>query len=81
VASLSIQDEIALLGGMTTVPAVRRGGIQQALVAFRLANAAHLGCDLAISNAIPGSSSERNMVRAGFEVVGTEWTFRLGDVG
>ena len=77
VASLSAQDGVALFGGMTTVPTARRQGLQQALVAFRLASASRLGCDLAISTAEPASSSERNLGRAGFQIVGTEWNFRL----
>jgi hypothetical protein len=77
VASLAIQNGVALLGGMTTVPKARRLGTQQRLISFRLQRAVDLGCDLAVSAAEPGSASERNLQRSGFEILGTKLCLRL----
>jgi GNAT superfamily N-acetyltransferase len=66
-ASSTVRDGIATLGGMSTIPAARRRGVQAALVRHRLARAATLGCELAAATAAVGSASERNLVRLGFE--------------
>jgi GNAT superfamily N-acetyltransferase len=66
-ASLTIRDGVATFGGMSTVPAERRRGVQSALIRHRLAIAHAAGCDLATSTAVPGSDSERNLIRHGFE--------------
>ena len=65
-ASVTFRDGLATLGGMTTVPAHRRRGVQRALVAHRLRLAAERGCDLAVASTVPVNASERNLVRAGF---------------
>lgn len=67
-ASLNIRDGVATLGGMATLPAERRKGVQRQLVAHRLALATDAGCDLAATTASTGSDSERNLLRLGFEV-------------
>jgi GNAT superfamily N-acetyltransferase len=59
-------DGVATLGGMATVPAHRRRGVQRALVAHRLRLAAERGCDLAVASTAPANDSERNLYRAGF---------------
>ena len=66
-ASMTVNDRIATLGGMSTLPAERRRGVQAALIVHRLRTAAALGCELATSSAEPESNSERNLVRHGFE--------------
>ncbi len=66
-ASMTVSGRIATLGGMSTLPSERRRGVQAALILHRLRTAAALGCDLATSSAEPGSNSERNLVRHGFE--------------
>lgn len=66
-ASTTVRDGIATLGGMSTIPAERRRGVQAALVRHRLARAAELGCELAASTAVTGGASERNLIRFGFE--------------
>ena len=65
-ASVTIRDGVAMLGGMSTVPAERRRGVQAALLRYRLGVAAHLGCDLAATSATSGGASERNLRRHGF---------------
>ncbi len=66
-ASLSMIDGVAILGGMSTLPAERGRGVQTALVAHRLAIAEESGCDIAGATALVGGDSERNLMRLGFE--------------
>ena len=77
VASLTILDDVAILGGMTTVGAARGVGIQTELIRFRLAAASESGCTMARSTAAPGSVSERNLLRNGFSIAYTTLTMRL----
>lgn len=65
-ASTTVRDGLATLGGMSTVPAERRRGVQAALLRYRLDRAAALGCTLAASTAVTGGASERNLLRRGF---------------
>lgn len=60
------------LGGASTVPSFRRRGIQRALIEARLAHARKLGCDLALVLTEPGSDSQRNLQRAGFQLAYTK---------
>jgi hypothetical protein len=60
---------IAQLCGSATLPAMRRRGMQTALVSRRLADAVAAGCDFAIVTTAPGSKSQENMMRAGFELL------------
>jgi GNAT superfamily N-acetyltransferase len=68
---------LAALFGASTLPAARRRGIQTALVAIRLAHAAAAGCDLAVIHSKPGTSSERNIARAGFRLAYTKAVMSL----
>jgi GNAT superfamily N-acetyltransferase len=70
-AELYVEDGVAWLSADTTLPQFRRRGVQRALQSARLAEGARLGCELAVSEAAPGGSSQRNMERAGFQVVYT----------
>jgi GNAT superfamily N-acetyltransferase len=65
-ASLALRDGLATLGGMATLPAERRRGIQRALIGHRLRVAVGAGCDLATVSTVPANASERNVLRAGF---------------
>lgn len=67
-ASLTIRDGLAVLGGMSTLPAERGRGVQSALIRERLAVAAERGCDLATATVAPNGVSERNLIRHGFTV-------------
>jgi GNAT superfamily N-acetyltransferase len=70
--AMFIHDGAAVLGGASTRPAFRKRGVQMALLRARLAAARKLGCDLAVSMTEPGSESQRNMERAGFQLAYTK---------
>ena len=65
-ASLTLRGGVAILGGMSTVPAERRRGVQAALLRHRMNRAAEQGCNLAATTTARGSASERNLRRHGF---------------
>jgi hypothetical protein len=62
---------VAELGGASTLLAHRHQGAQSALIQHRLAEAHALGCDLAVVLTTPGSVSQRNMQRRGFQLAYT----------
>jgi len=62
-----IDGHLAQLCGAATLPGWRRRGVQTALLVDRLRSAAALGCDLAVVTTLPGSKSQENVVRRGFE--------------
>jgi GNAT superfamily N-acetyltransferase len=63
---------IAALYGSATLPSFRRRGVQSALIARRLHDAALAGCEYAVVSTQPGSGSQRNMERRGFRVAYTK---------
>lgn len=65
-ATLIVRDRIGTLGGMSTIPADRRRGVQRALVRRRLELAVAHGCDLAAVSAVAGGASEHNLLGLGF---------------
>jgi predicted GNAT family acetyltransferase len=70
-ATLRLTEGIAQLTGAATVPAHRRRGVQTALVSARLADAADAGCDVAVIITQPGSKSQQNAQRQGFDLLYT----------
>lgn len=70
-AGLRIADGIAQLAGAATAPAHRRRGIHTALISARLADATEAGCDVAVVTAQPGSRSQQNVQRLGFDLLYT----------
>ncbi|WP_082762314.1 GNAT family N-acetyltransferase [Mycobacterium sp. SMC-16] len=70
-ASMVVTDGIAQFTGAATAPAYRRRGIQNALLARRLADAAEAGCDIAVITTAPGSKSQENAQRRGFQLLYT----------
>ena len=70
-ASFRAADGLAQLTGAATAPAHRRRGVQTALVSARLADAAAAGCDIAVVTTQPGSKSQQNMQRHGFDLLYT----------
>ncbi|MEZ3181204.1 GNAT family N-acetyltransferase [Streptomyces pimonensis] len=70
-ASVRMTDGIAQLTGAATAPAHRRRGVQTALLAARLADAAAVGCDIAVVTTQPGSKSQENAQRQGFHLLYT----------
>ena len=49
----------------------RRQGVQTALLSTRLADAAAAGCDIAVVTTAPGSKSQQNVHRQGFQLLYT----------
>jgi ribosomal protein S18 acetylase RimI-like enzyme len=68
-ASARYVDGVAQLCGAATLPRYRRRGVQSALLAARLAAAAAAGCDVAVVTTQPGSKSQENVQRLGFELL------------
>lgn len=68
-AGLRLTDGVAQLCGAATVPGHRRRGVQSALLGHRLAAAAAAGCDLATVTTQPGSRSQHNVQRLGFDLL------------
>jgi GNAT superfamily N-acetyltransferase len=62
---------VAQFTGAATLPAHRRRGVQTALLAARLADAAAAGCDIAVVTTQPGSKSQQNVQRRGFDLLYT----------
>ena len=73
-ADFRITEGIAQLAGAATAPAHRRHGVQSALVAARLADAHAAGCDVAVIITQPGSKSQENAQRRGFDLLYTRAT-------
>ncbi len=63
---------IAALFGTATLPEFRRRGVQSALIAQRLHEAALAECEYAVVSTHPGSGSQRNMERRGFRLAYTK---------
>jgi GNAT superfamily N-acetyltransferase len=75
---LCLHQGVALFGGASTVPELRRRGLQTALLEARMRYAQEAGCDLAMMVAEAGSNSQRNAQRQGFQVAYTRIKWRLG---
>jgi len=75
--SLCIHKGVALFAGASTVPEMRRRGLQGALLRERMRYAFEHGCDLAMMVAAVGSDSQRNAERMGFQVAYTRIKWRL----
>lgn len=68
-ASMRIDGRLGQLTGAATLAPFRRRGLQTALTARRLADASRAGCDLAVVTTNPGSKSQENAQRHGFELL------------
>ena len=73
--SLIVDGGVGWLSADSTSPQYRRRGVQQSLQRLRLELARYAGCDLAVTEAAPGSDSQRNMERLGFRIVYTHAEF------
>jgi ribosomal protein S18 acetylase RimI-like enzyme len=69
VATVRFDGGLAQLCGAATLPAFRRRGVQTALLRRRLADAYEAGCELALLTTQPGSKSQENGHRQGFELL------------
>jgi GNAT superfamily N-acetyltransferase len=72
--ALAVRGGLATLFADSTIPAFRRRGIHRELISARLNEAIAQGCDTATASTQPGSQSQRNYERLGFEVVYTKVT-------
>ena len=73
-ARLCMAEGVAQLAGATTAPEHRRRGVQAALLSARLADAAAAGCGIAVVTTLPGSKSQQNVQRQGFDLLYTRAT-------
>lgn len=69
--SFAIYEDVCVLSGAATVPDARRQGVQNALLRARLAFAAERKCSLAMMCALPGSQSQKNAQKNGFDIAYT----------
>ena len=76
VGASAIIDGVASLFADSTLPAFRCRGVQLSLIRARLAAARSQGADFAIASTAPGSVSQRNYQRCGFEPAYTRPTFQ-----
>jgi GNAT superfamily N-acetyltransferase len=77
-ATFAVRGRIGGLFGASTLPEFRKRGVQTALLHRRLQRAAEMGCELAMSLAQPGSISQRNIARQGFQTLYTRVKFERG---
>jgi MOSC domain-containing protein YiiM/GNAT superfamily N-acetyltransferase len=75
--TLHTHKRVGLLRAGMVVPSARGRGVQRALICARARLAEELGCDLVTSQAEPGSASERNLQRMGFERVWVRPVYRF----
>src|SRR5215216_58902 len=76
-ALLSLEADTGYLANASTLPEYRRRGVQTAVIARRIEDAAAAGCDAVCSGAAFGSPSQRNLQRAGLQVAYTKAVWRL----
>jgi hypothetical protein len=70
----TFRDGLATFFADSTITARRRLGLHRELIAARLNEAIAQGCEMATASTLPGSGSQRNYERLGFEVVYTKVT-------
>lgn len=66
------EHRMAAFFGAGTLPEYQKRGIQAAFMQERLRIAQKAGCDLAVTLTLPGTTSQRNVERAGFRVAYTK---------
>ena len=74
-AAGAIQSGLLTCFADSTIASHRRGGLQREMIEARLNEGLAQGCELATASTLPGSGSQRNYERLGFEVVYTRVTF------
>lgn len=68
-ANFLLHDNIAFLAGTSTLPEYRGRGIQTALINARLAYAKENGVKWAVVATEPGSISQKNFLKRGFQII------------
>jgi hypothetical protein len=76
----AFHDSLATLFADATLIRQRRKGLHRELIDARLNEAMARGCTLATASTLPGSGSQRNYERAGFQVVYTKVTLADQDL-
>ena len=74
---LFMSDDVCILAGASTILEARNQGAQNALFAARLQFATEHGCRLAMMSALPGSQSQKNAQKNGFEIAYTRTKWHL----
>lgn len=74
---LFIYDGVAILAGASTIVEARKKGAQTALLDARLRFASEQGCNFAMMCAAPGSQSQRNAQKNGFQIAYTRMKWQL----
>jgi len=74
---LSIRNGVASFFGDATLPAFRHRGVHAAIIGARIAHAMTSACKLITAGTVPGSSSQRNYQRLGFQIAYTKTTMVL----
>jgi ribosomal protein S18 acetylase RimI-like enzyme len=77
-ALLTLDGDFGYLANASTLPEFRNRGVQAALIAARMADAAAARADSVASQAEFGSASQRNLERAGLCVAYTKAVWRFG---
>ena len=75
--SICLYENVALFGGASTVPAMRRRGLQTALLAARMTYAVERGHEVVMMVTSVGSQSQRNAERAGLKIAYTRTKWQL----
>jgi len=69
---LHVANGIGSMANALTVPAFRGRGCQTALLYRRIRDAVQAGCNLLVSQCMPGVTSQNNQVRVGFQIAGSK---------
>lgn len=75
--AMSIRNQVASFFSDATHPRYRCHGVQSAVIRSRLIAAQQAGCNLIAAGTVPGSDSQRNYQRLGFQVAYTKVTMGL----
>ncbi len=75
--TLCLHDRVALFGGASTIPEMRRRGLQTALLEARMSYAFDRGYELAMMVTEAGSQSQRNAERKDFRIAYTRTKWQL----
>jgi hypothetical protein len=75
-AALAIYGSLATLFADSTIARHRCRGLHRELIGARLNEAMAQGCELATASTLPGSGSQRNYERMGFQVAYTRVTLQ-----
>ena len=71
-AAASVSEGLLTMFSDSTLPAHRGRGLHRAIINARIAWGAEHGCDTATAATLPGSISQRNYQRAGFQIAYTK---------